>query len=218
LNVPKAEFENSVFINCPFDADYDPILQAILFTVVYLGFVPRLSRERNDSAETRVEKINGLIEASKFSIHDLSRCVAKKKGEHFRLNMPFELGIDWACRRYFGLGRDQKRFLILEERPYRYQAALSDISGSDIQYHNGNFQVAIRKVRNWLVSEAKIAAEAASRILAKYVDFQGWYFERQLASGFSEEDIKDYDTGELLAAMLAWIDAGCPILPDWSKS
>ena len=206
-------FEQSLFINCPFDPDYDAILQAVLFTVIYLGFATRLSRERNDSAETRVENITGLIEASKFSIHDLSRCVAKKKGEHFRLNMPFELGIDWACRRYYGSGRDAKRFLILEERAYRYQAALSDISGCDIQYHAGDFQQAMRKIRNWLVSEAKIAAEGSSRILAKYVDFQGWYYEKQLAAGFSEEDIRDYDTSELLAAMLEWINTGCPILP-----
>ena len=207
-------FEQSVFINCPFDPQYDPILQAILFAVIYLGFSPRLSRERNDSAEMRVEKITSLIESSKYSIHDLSRCVAKKKGEHFRLNMPFELGIDWACRRYFGSGREAKRFLILEEKAYRYQAALSDISGCDIQYHAGGFQQAVRKVRNWLVSEAGIAAVGASRLLAGYADFQGWYFEKQLAAGFSEEDIKDYDTSELLAAMAEWMAAGQPILPD----
>jgi hypothetical protein len=209
----EPSFERSVFINCPFDPDYDAILQAILFCVVYLGFVPRLARERNDSSEMRVEKITGLIEASLYSIHDLSRCVAKKRGEHFRLNMPFELGIDWACRRYFGGGRDAKRFLILEEKPYRYQAALSDISGCDIQYHSANFQHAVRKVRNWLVSEASIAADGAARILARYADFQGWYFEKQLLAGFSEDDIKDYETSELLAAMIEWTEAGQPILP-----
>lgn len=209
----SSDFERSVFINCPLDADYDPILQAILFCVVYLGFIPRLSRERNDSAEVRVDKITGLIEASRFSIHDLSRSQAKKKGDHFRLNMPFELGIDWACRRYYGQGRDRKRFLILEEKAYRYQIALSDISGCDIQYHAGGFQQAVRKVRNWLVSEAGITAEGAARVLARYVDFQGWYYEKQLASGFSEDDIRDYETGELLKAMVDWLAAGKPILP-----
>lgn len=169
----ESGFDTSVFVNCPFDEDYEPILQAILFCVVYLGFNPRLSRERNDSAETRLEKITGLIEACRFSIHDLSRCEAKKKGERFRLNMPFELGIDWACRRYFGSGREQKRFLVLEEKAYRYQAALSDISGSDIQYHAGDFQNAVRKVRNWLVSKAGITADGAARVLARYADFQG---------------------------------------------
>jgi len=211
--VASSDFERSVFINCPLAADYDPILQAILFCVVYLGFIPRLSRERNDSAEVRVDKITGLIEASRFSIHDLSRSQAKKKGDHFRLNMPFELGIDWACRRYYGQGRDRKRFLILEEKAYRYQIALSDISGCDIQYHAGGFQQAVRKVRNWLVSEAGITAEGAARVLARYVDFQGWYYEKQLASGFSEDDIRDYETGELLKAMVDWLAAGKPILP-----
>jgi len=89
--LPKDEFEKSVFINCPFDADFEPILQAVLFSVIYLGFLPRLASERNDGAENRLEKIRGLIEASKYSIHDLSRCQAKRKGEYFRLNMPFEL-------------------------------------------------------------------------------------------------------------------------------
>ncbi|WP_425230024.1 hypothetical protein [Sphingomonas sp.] len=71
----------------------------------------------------------------------------------------------------------------------------------------------MRKVRNWLVSEAGIAADGATRILARYTDFQGWYFEKQLAAGFSDEDIKDYGTSELLAAMMEWKDAGQPILP-----
>jgi hypothetical protein len=125
--------------------------------------------------------------------------------------MPFELGVDYACRQYFGSGRDEKRFLVLEEKAYRYQAALSDIAGCDIQYHGGDFQKAVRKVRNWLVSDAGVVAEGATGILARYADFQGWYFEKQLASGFSEEDIKDYPTNELLRAMQDWLNAGQPV-------
>lgn len=204
-------FEKCVFINCPLDEDYEPILQAILFCVVYLGLFPRFSSERNDSGENRLEKIRGLIESSKYSIHDLSRCQAKKKGEHFRLNMPFELGIDYGCRQYFGNGRENKKILILEEKKYRYQAAISDLSGCDIEAHAGDFQKAVRKVRNWLVSEAGVAAEGASRILGAYADFQEWYYERQLAAGFSEEDIQDYPTKELLDAMNSWIAEGKPI-------
>lgn len=86
MSVAEPPFEQSVFINCPFDEDYEPILQAILFCVIFLGFNPRIARERNDSAEVRIEKIAALIEASKFSIHDLSRAQAAKKGEYYRLN------------------------------------------------------------------------------------------------------------------------------------
>jgi hypothetical protein len=209
--LPDIPFEHCVFINCPLDKDYEPILQAMLFCIVYLGFSPRLSTERSDSGEGRLEKIRELIESSKYSIHDLSRCQATKKGEHFRLNMPFELGIDYGCRQYFGKGREKKKLLVLEEKRYRYQAALSDLSGCDIEAHGGNFQKAVRKVRNWLVSEAGVAADGANRILGAYADFQEWYYERQLAAGFSEEDIQDYPTNELLGAMNTWVAEGKPI-------
>lgn len=204
-------FEKSVFINCPFDEDYDPILQAILFCVLYLGFSPRISRERTNSAEVRVDNIRSLIESAKYSIHDLSRCQAKRRGEHFRLNMPFELGMDYACRSWFGNGREDKTLLILEEKPYRYQAVLSDLSGCDIGFHGGNYQKAVRKVRNWFVNETWIAADPPTRILARYAAFQGWYYDRQIAAGSSDEDIRDYPTNELLMAMQDWLAIGQPL-------
>ncbi|MEO8722969.1 MAG: hypothetical protein ABI395_05505 [Sphingobium sp.] len=207
----EGDFEASVFINCPFDADYEPILQAILFCLIDLGFIPRLATENHDSAENRLHKICGLIEASKYSIHDLSRCQASKKGEHYRLNMPFELGIDYACRLYNGDVCKGKKLLVLEERSYRYQAAISDLSGCDIQAHAGNFQNAVRKVRNWLASETGVSPMSATWILKRYADFQEWYYERQLAAGFSDEDIQDYPTSELLQAMKEWVKIGQPI-------
>ncbi len=125
--------------------------------------------------------------------------------------MPFELGIDYGCRQYFGKGRENKKLLILEEKKYRYQVAISDLSGCDIESHGGNFQEAVRKVRNWLVSEAGVTADGATRILGAYADFQEWYYERQVEAGFSDEDIQDYPTKELLEAMKLWIAKGKPI-------
>ena len=92
------EFEKNVFINCPFDEDYRQILLGIVFTILYFGYKPRLSSESADSAETRIQKILCLIEESKFGIHDLSRIVSTGKDEHYRMNMPFELGIDYEER------------------------------------------------------------------------------------------------------------------------
>jgi len=71
-------FEQNVFINCPFDDSYLPLLRPILFTVIYLGFTPRIALERLDSGEPRINKIISLIEDSKYAIHDLSRIKAKK--------------------------------------------------------------------------------------------------------------------------------------------
>ena len=67
----------------------------------------------------------------------------------------------------------------------------------------GNYQIAVRKVRNWLTNNiAEIPTVSANSILAKYEDFQEWHYERQREKGFSEQDIKDYPTSELLDEML----------------
>ena len=206
----EPDFDRNVFVNCPFDREYEPILQAILFCLMRLGLNPRIATERSDAGEPRIEKILELIQSSRFSIHDLSRCQARQAGEHYRLNMPFELGIDFGCRRYGGKPFAGKRFLILEEQPYRYQASISDLAGSDIEAHEGEYSTAVRKVRNWLAEMEGFAPVAAARVLGEYEDFLQWYFQRQRAAGFSEADMRDYATAELMAAMSAWIDREPP--------
>lgn len=208
--MPPSEFERSVFVNCPFDDDYDHILQAILFCLIRFGLTPRIAKERSDSGENRLEKILEMIQASRFSIHDLSRSQASEAGEHYRLNMPFELGLDLGCRRF---GRDplpRKAILILETKRFGYQKAISDLAGSDVQAHNGNFQIAVRKVRNWLAEIGGFEQVGASGVLAEYEDFQEWRYEKLLAAEFSEKDIQDYSTAELLEEMYQWTDVGRP--------
>src|SRR5437764_14485288 len=47
----------SVFINCPFDKQYQPIFDAIVFCVVACGFEPRCTLELTDAGEVRIENI-----------------------------------------------------------------------------------------------------------------------------------------------------------------
>jgi hypothetical protein len=76
-------FDKNVFVNCPFDRKYSCLLQPILFTLIYLGFNPKIASERFDSGETRFSKLCEIIQQSKYGIHDLSRIRAKKKGEYY---------------------------------------------------------------------------------------------------------------------------------------
>jgi hypothetical protein len=124
--------------------------------------------------------------------------------------MPFELGIDFGFRASGDALLADKRILILEETKYDYRISLSDIAGWDIEAHGALFDKALRKVRNWIADQAIPNAEGAARILGKYVDFQGWYYERQLEAGFSDDDIQDYPTSELLRAMADWMALGQP--------
>ena len=96
--------------------------------------------------------------------------------------MPFELGMDSGCRRYGGDALSRKVILILAEHPYRYQAAISDLAGSDVKSHGAEYATAVRKVRNWLTEVGDFEHVGAARILAEYEDFQEWHHERQLAA------------------------------------
>ena len=203
-------FDRNAFVNCPFDREYDHILQAILFCLIRFGLNPRIATERSDSSEPRVEKILQLIKSCRYSIHDLSRCQAQHAGEHYRLNMPFELGVDFGCRNFGSQPLTEKVLLILEEKPYRYQAAISDLAGCDIKAHCGDYAIAVRKLRNWLMDQGGFERVGAAQILAEYEDFQEWYYDRLLAAGFSEDDIQDYSTAELMRAMFEWLEHGSP--------
>ena len=204
-------FDESVFVNCPFDKDFEPILQAILFCIVWCGLTPRLSKETDNAAEPRLDKIASLIKQSKYSIHDLSRCQAKAAGEYQRMNMPFELGLDFGCRKFGRKPASTKSILVLEENQHSYDIGLSDLSGSDVRAHDGNYATAIRKVRNWFVTQEIADVGAASKIVGAYEDFLEWYYEKQEALGYSKEDILDYSTIELLRSMKEWIELGKPI-------
>lgn len=205
----STDFDRNVFINCPFDEDYRPILEAIAFCVVDCGLSPRLSTERLDSGEARLAKIVGLMRESRYSVHDLSRVQASAEGEYARLNMPFELGVDHGLVQSGSPDLETKRLLVVAEDRYKYQVALSDIAGWDIDAHDGEYDKAIRCVRSWLASHLP-AVPSASTIVGHYIGFQEWDYERLLGQGWNEDDIQARQTPELLEAMNAWMDAGRP--------
>lgn len=123
--------------------------------------------------------------------------------------MPFELGIDYGLMMSGVEPLSLKRLLVIAEERYDYQVALSDIAGWDIRAHEGDFERAVREIRTWLGSHG-LKLRAGSQIIGDYVGFQEWDFERLLADGWTEHDIKTRATSELLASMIAWRDAGRP--------
>ena len=114
----RKEYEQNVFINCPFDSEYAPIFEAIVFAVNDAGFRPKCARERLDSSQIRLQKIVALISASRFSIHDLSRTDLDDMNVLPRFNMPFELGLTIAREKlvdpkhaWYVFGLISRRFL-----------------------------------------------------------------------------------------------------------
>jgi len=199
------DFSKNVFINCPFDDQYIPLLRSILFTIIYLGFTPRIALERFDSGETRINKIIDLIKASKFSIHDLSRIKASKKSEYFRLNMPFELGVDIGCRIFKDGQAKDKKCLILEKERYRYQKALSDLSNSDIKNHNNEPEEVIRQIRDWFVINELERADSGTIIWENFNEFMADFYLKREEEGFRKKDIQRMPMPEFISFINEWI-------------
>ncbi len=140
----------SVFINCPFSADYKPIFQAILFAVYACEFRPRSALEVDDGSEHRLVKIQNMIRQSRFGIHDISNVSLDPTTKLPRFNMPFELGLFLAAKAFGSTRQRNKKALIFDSIGYRYRDSLSDISGLDIKTHGDDVEKAIYEVRNWL--------------------------------------------------------------------
>lgn len=194
-------FKKNVFVNCPFDKEYLPLLKPLLFTISYLGFTPRIAAETLDSGRPRIEKILTLIKSSKYAIHDLSRIKALKAGDYFRLNMPFELGLDVGCRTFHNGKCKQKKCLILEAERYRYQAAISDLSNSDIAVHENEPAKLVFEVRNWLNNEARLQAAGPAKVWGQFNEFMARNYDSLSARGYSKKDIDNLPIAEFIKCM-----------------
>jgi hypothetical protein len=198
-------FKKNVFINCPFDKSYQPLLRPLIFCVLYLGFNPRITLESLNSGEVRIEKIISLIENSKYGIHDLSRLKAKKTGEFFRLNMPFELGLDIGCRKFKKGKWKNKKILVMEKSRYDYQAALSDIAGSDIRAHKNDGRKVVSIVRDWLNNQENLEAVGSERIWGSFTDYMAWSYEKLRAHGYSPAAARNLEISELIRHIKEWL-------------
>lgn len=169
----STSYTSNVFLNFPFDAQYLSIRNAIVFSVFDCGFVPRCALEIDNSGEVRFDRIQRLINESKFGIHDISRTEPDTATNLPRFNMPLELGVFIGAKRYGGTKQKQKNCLILDIEQYRYQTFISDIAGHDIRAHSNEPDQAINHVRNWLNSASgRRTIPGGSEILRRFTQFE----------------------------------------------
>lgn len=140
-----------VFLNCPFDADYEPLLDALIFATACCGMVPRSALESVDLAEPRIHRILNLIFSCKYSLHDLSRCRGEGEDALARFNMPLELGM--AIGRMHAMDRNNPErhvWTALVPTGYVYQRVASDLAGYDPIRHDQTAQTLVPAVVQWL--------------------------------------------------------------------
>jgi hypothetical protein len=170
-----ADGEDQVFINCPFDAEYRPLFEAMVFAIHDCGFIARAALEADDGSQVRIDKIAGIIADCRLGIHDICRTELDPVAQLPRFNMPLELGLFLGAKRYGNARQRQKICLILDRERYRYQQFCSDIAGQDIRSHDNDPGAAIRVVRDWLrnaLVQPAILLPSGSRIASRYALFQ----------------------------------------------
>lgn len=143
-----------------------------MFAVYDLGFVARCALEVDDASEVRLAKIKRIIEQCAYGIHDISSVGLGVTTKLPRFNMPLELGLYLGCKLFGSVAQKKKGCLILDSKPFRYRAAISDISGQDIHVHRGQPKRAIAEVRDWLANASKTKGlPGGAEIAKRYVRF-----------------------------------------------
>ena len=169
------DYAKNVFINCPFDKDYEPLFYAMILAIRDLELKPRSAKHVSDGGQPRINKILELIEHCRFSIHDISRTELDPIHGLPRFNMPFELGLDLGCKIYNTSDHHDKLLLILDAERDRYRTFISDIAGQDIANHNGSVEAIISIVRNWLrpyLDPLTVKTPSGATIYRRYRRFQ----------------------------------------------
>jgi len=185
----------------------------MVFTILSSGYHPRCALDATDGAEVRVSKIAKMIGDCDWAIHDLSR-VEVDSGGVPRFNMPMELGLHLGAR-MLGHGRQRrKKALILDAKLHRYDAALSDISGQDIETHANDPDQAMRCVRNWLSEHRQHQAPPLPGVAAMQADYR--LFQREIGDLLIArrlDALNDLTHSDFIFAVHDWVAArvGAPL-------
>jgi hypothetical protein len=154
---PRGPDPRSVFLNVPYDPDYEPIFLALVAALLALGRKPRCTLEVEDRGQGRPRRILDLLEATAVSFHDLSRIDAPS-----RFNMPFELGLAFGLAAY---GRRHRLYVLEAERGH-LERTLSDLKGAEAYVHHGRPEGVISCVLDVLGSPRRDPNPRAVRRLA----------------------------------------------------
>lgn len=181
-----------VFVNCPFDAEYRPAFEALIFTIAASGYNVRCALEEDDSANIRHDKLCRLIRESDRSVHDLSR-VQLGRNNLPRFNMPYELGLTHGAIRFGGRRQRTKTACIMVAEPFAMPAYISDLAGNDPHAHHNDPARIVRVVRNYLhtAPDGQMLPGAAS-LLARLERFNADLPRIASSFGIGKDEIDPY--------------------------
>ena len=79
------KYRQGVFVNCPFDAQYKPLFEAVVFALLACDLRPTCALEVDDASEVRIDKIFKIIAECKYmSKSACGRSAGRKVTRHLR--------------------------------------------------------------------------------------------------------------------------------------
>lgn len=202
-----AAYDNSVFLNCPFDPMYRPLFEAVTFAVYDCGFLPRCALEVDDGSQVRIEKITSIIAQCRLAVHDISRTELDAVNRLPRFNMPFELGIFVGAKTFGGDDHRRKACIVFDTDRYRYQKFISDIAGQDVREHHCNARAVIHQLRDFLsvhVAGPAMVLPGGRTIAERYRQFRAQFARN---CGNLRLDRRRLTFRDLTVLVRSWIDA-----------
>jgi hypothetical protein len=165
---------NAVFLNIPYDEEFQKLYIAYIVGLSQLGFDPRIT-SGIPGGERRLDRVLALIQSCRYSIHDLSRVelsVAPPATPRFNMALELGLTITWAK-----LHPRRHTWFLWESTPRRLQKSMSDLDGTDPYIHSGTVEGILSELRNAFVREG---APPVQRMMDAYRIAEG-QIERILA-------------------------------------
>lgn len=204
LSVTKpSDYDDRVFLNCPFDDQFKSLFDAIVFTIHDLGFQARHALI-DDSNAIRVERIAIEIATAKYSLHDISR-VQLGANKLPRFNMPFEAGIAYAMHAMNPYQWDH-HLGILDGVQYQHNASISDLAGLDTKVHDNDPVKAITCVRDFLRKKSRRKLPGAKHVTDRYIAFQGTLAVSAVKNNVDLKELNSWAyANDLQEVMATWI-------------
>jgi hypothetical protein len=153
---------NAVFLNIPYDEEFQKLYLAYIVGLSQLGFDPYIT-SGIPGGERRLDRVLALIQSCRYSIHDLSRIeLSAAPPATPRFNMPLELGltITWAK-----LHPKRHTWFLWESTQRRLQKSMSDLDGTDPYIHYGTVEGVLSELRNAFVRDG---APSVQKMMATY--------------------------------------------------
>jgi hypothetical protein len=186
-----AYYKCQVFLNYPFDREFEPLANAMSFAVIAGGLLPVCALDLTSPDRPRLEMLVEAMRHCRYSAHDFSRFTGEGKNNLARMNMPIEMGM--AVFYALDTQRREHRCAFFVPTPYDYQAFASDLAGLDPKCHSNDARTLLSEMYDWLRGVVPLMLFNARPTAEVWAKFQEFRQQLELVDGRNEDGRPSHD-------------------------